>query len=449
MDRLFGTDGIRGIANEYPMTPDIAVIIGKSVALKFKKDKGYSSIIIGRDTRLSGNMIEYALASGICAMGIDVMIADVLPTPGVAFLTSFYKAKAGIMVSASHNPFYDNGIKLFNGDGYKLSVETELEIEKLINDNSQLSINTSSNNIGSVRLIEDALAKYSNFLKSTLSNKFSLEGVKIVMDCSNGATYKIAPNLFADLGADIEVLNNTPNGRNINDNCGSEHTESVVKRILEKKADIGIAFDGDGDRLIAVDENGNILSGDKVLAISGIIMKKNGLLTNNHVVSTIMSNMGLVTFFKNNGINHTMSQVGDRYVMREMIKTGAVLGGEDSGHIIFSNYQTTGDGILTALKLIQFMKEESKPLSELSKIMTVYPQVLMNINVSRKPDIKDVSELSDAIRHVENILKKKGRVIVRYSGTQPLCRVMVEGETRSETEKLCRYLSDKVKEFIG
>ena len=449
MDKLFGTDGIRGIANEYPMTPEIALKIGKSVALKFKEAIGYSSIIIGRDTRISGNMIEYALVSGICAIGIDALVADIIPTPGVAFLTSYLKANAGIMVSASHNPFYDNGIKLFNGDGYKLSDERESEIENLIFDNSRLSNQISSSDIGSVHLIDDALSLYTNFLKNTLPDKFSFEGIKIVMDCSNGATYKIAPNLFTDLGAEIEVLNNTPTGRNINDNCGSEHTESIVKKVLEKKADIGIAFDGDGDRLIAVDENGSILSGDKILAISAIIMKKKGLLSNNHVVSTVMSNMGLVSLFKSKGINHTMSQVGDRYVMQEMMKTGAVLGGENSGHIIFSDYQTTGDGILTALKLIQFMMEESQPLAELAKIMTVYPQTLLNINVSRKPDIKDVPELTDAIKNAENILREKGRVLVRYSGTQPLCRVMVEGESRSETEKLCLFLADKVREYIG
>lgn len=449
MGKLFGTDGIRGVANEYPMTPEMAVNIGKSVALKFKKERGYSSIIIGRDTRLSGNMIEYGLVSGICAMGIDALLADVIPTPGVAFLTSSLKANAGIVVSASHNPFYDNGIKLFNSDGYKLSDKEEVEIEYLVFDNNQLSDNMSSKNIGSVRVIDNALARYSNFLKSTLSNKFSFKGIKIVIDCSNGATFKIAPALFSDLGAEVIPINISPDGTNINENCGSEYTESLVKKVLGIKADIGIAFDGDGDRLIAVDENGNILSGDKILAISATIMKEKGMLANNHVVSTVMSNMGLVSLFKEKGINHTMSQVGDRYVMRQMIESGSVLGGEDSGHIIFSDYQTTGDGILTALQLIQFMMEESKSLSELGKIMTVYPQVLMNINVSRKPDINDVPELADAVKHVENILREKGRVLVRYSGTQPLCRVMVEGHSPGETEKLCRFLADKVKEYIG
>jgi len=449
MGKLFGTDGIRGIANEYPMTPEMAVIIGKSVALKFKNEGELNSIIIGRDTRLSGNMLELALITGISSLGVNVLLSNVIPTPGVAFLTSSLKANAGIVISASHNPFYDNGIKIFNRYGYKLSDKSEAEIEKLILDNNLGVYDKPINYIGSVRQVKDPLIKYSYLLKKALPDEYSLKGIKIIIDCSNGATFKIAPDLFSDLGAEIIPLNISPDGTNINDNCGSEHTENVIKKVLEKKADIGIAFDGDGDRLVAVDENGNILSGDKILAISAIIMKGKGMLANNHVVSTVMSNMGLVSLFKEKGINHTMSQVGDRYVMQEMIKTGAILGGEDSGHIIFSDCQTTGDGMLTALKLIQFMKEESKPLSELGKIMTVYPQVLMNIDVSHKPDINDVPELADAVKHVENILGEKGRVLIRYSGTQPLCRVMVEGQSQGEIEKLCGFLADKVKEFVG
>lgn len=448
MGRLFGTDGIRGVANEYPMTPEMMAKVGKSVAIKFKTE-GHSSIIIGRDTRLSGTMFENALITGICSIGTDVLLADIMPTPGVAFLTSALKANAGIVISASHNQFFDNGIKVFNQNGYKLSDETEDEIENLIFHNDKLSSVISNNNTCSVSAIDSGLIRYSNFLKNALPNKVSFKGIKIVMDCSNGATYKIAPALFADLGAEVEALNITPNGRNINENCGSEHIGSLVNKLLETKADIGIAFDGDGDRLIAVDEIGNVLSGDKILAICATTMKKKGLLRNNHVVSTVMSNMGLGSLFKEKGINHTISKVGDRYVMLEMKKTGAVLGGEDSGHIIFSDYQTTGDGILTALKLIQCMKDESKLLSDLGNILTVYPQVLMNITVSRKPDIKDVQELSDAIDHVKKILGEKGRVLLRYSGTQPLCRVMVEGQSQTDTEKMCKFLADKVKEYIG
>ncbi len=449
MGKLFGTDGIRGVANEYPMTPEMAVKIGRSVAYRFMKEASDPVFIIGKDTRLSGNMLEYALASGICSMGANVLLAGILPTPGVAYLSRTLKASAGIVVSASHNPFFDNGIKLFDKNGYKLTDEAEEEIEDQVLNNSMSLQSKPGNNIGNASILNDSAKRYSDFLKSSLPEGFTLNGLKIVMDCSNGATYKIAPELLSDLGADIDILHNSPDGKNINENCGSEHTESLINKVLGNKADIGIAFDGDGDRLIAVDENGIILSGDKMLAISAVIMKNNGLLKNNHVVSTVMSNMGLVSLFKEKGINHTMSQVGDRYVMQQMIKTGSVLGGEDSGHIIFSDYQTTGDGIMTALKLIQFMKEESKPLSKLSKIMTVYPQKLININVSNKPEIDNIPELADAIKHVENILKDKGRALVRYSGTQSICRVMVEGPDNEETTRLCNYIADKVRQIIG
>lgn len=449
MNKLFGTDGIRGIANEYPMTPEMAVIIGKSIALKFNNKESRSLIVIGKDTRLSGNMIEYALSSGNCSAGVNVLLTDVIPTPGVAYLTSSLKANAGIVVSASHNPFYDNGIKIFDSEGYKLSDKTETEIENIIFNKNILSNNTYSKEIGVVHIINDALDKYSYFLKSTLPCGCSFKGIKIVMDCSNGATYKIAPALFFDLGAELELLNINPDGKNINDNCGSEHTEILIKKVLEVNADIGIAFDGDGDRLIAVDEKGNILSGDKILAISATIMKKRNMLLNNHVVSTVMSNMGLVSLFKDMKIKHTMTQVGDRHVMQEMLKTGSILGGEDSGHLIYLNHQTTGDGILTALKLIEFMKDESQSLSELGKIMKVFPQVLINVNVSKKPDINKIPQIKDAINYVENILGEKGRVFIRYSGTQAICRVMVEGPSQDETDKLCRFLADNVKEYIG
>ncbi|MBU0544815.1 MAG: phosphoglucosamine mutase, partial [Proteobacteria bacterium] len=288
MGKLFGTDGIRGVANEYPMTPEMAVKIGRSVAYRFMKEASDPVFIIGKDTRLSGNMLEYALASGICSMGANVLLAGILPTPGVAYLSRTLKASAGIVVSASHNPFFDNGIKLFDKNGYKLTDEVEEEIEDLVLNNNMSLHNKPGNNIGKVSILNDSTKRYSDFLKSSLSEGFILNGLKIVMDCSNGATYKIAPELISDLGADIDILHNSPDGKNINENCGSEHTESLINRVLRNKADIGIAFDGDGDRLIAVDENGIILSGDKMLAISAVIMKNNGLLKNNHVVSTVM-----------------------------------------------------------------------------------------------------------------------------------------------------------------
>lgn len=450
MGKLFGTDGIRGIANEYPMTPEMAVRIGKAVASTLNKGKPASVFVVGKDTRISGDMLEYALSSGICSAGADVLLAGVLPTPGIAFLARTLNTDAGIVISASHNPFFDNGIKLFDKKGYKLTVEMENEIEELILNNSMLSESMRKNNIGAVSVINNSLKIYSDFLKRSVPEGFNLKELKIVADCSNGATYKIVPELLSDLGAEnITILYNSPDGKNINHNCGSEHTESLVNNVLEYKADIGIAFDGDGDRLIAVDEKGGIISGDKILAISSISLKKKGELKNNHVVSTVMSNFGLILFFKNKGINHTMSQVGDRYVMLEMNKTGSILGGENSGHIIFSNYQTTGDGILTALKLIQFMKEESKPLSELGNILTVFPQVLHNIPVSSKPDFEKIPGFYDAFNHVKDILGEKGRILVRYSGTQPICRIMVEGESYNEIEELSILLGNIIKENIG
>jgi len=449
MGKLFGTDGIRGIANKYPMTPEMAVKIGRSVAYIFTKEASAPVFIIGKDTRLSGNMLEYALASGICSIGANVLLAGILPTPGIAFLSRTLKVSAGIVVSASHNPFFDNGIKLFDKNGYKLTDEAEDEIEDLVLNNSMSLQSMLGNNIGNVSVLNDSAKRYSDFLKSSLPKGFTLNGLKIVMDCSNGATYKIAPELLSDLGADIDILYNSPDGKNINENCGSEHTEFLINKVLENKADIGIAFDGDGDRLIAVDEYGKILTGDKILAVSAIALKKKGGLINNHVVSTVMSNMGLGVLLNEFGIKHTLSKVGDRYVVQHMIKSGAVLGGEDSGHIIFFDHQTTGDGILAALKLLVFMKEESKPLSELGKIMNVFPQVLINVNVKNKPDIEGVKDIVDSIRYANNILDKKGRVLVRYSGTQSICRVMVEGPDKEETTRLCQHIADKVRRTIG
>lgn len=449
MSKLFGTDGIRGVANEYPMTPEMAVNIGRAIAEFFRKNDKRSKIVIGKDTRISGHMIEYALVSGICSMGADAYLAGIIPTPGVAFMTSSTGANAGIVISASHNPFYDNGIKIFNGDGYKLSDEIEAEIEQLLlNENIALSAK-SERGIGSVFEIADAIGKYGNFLKLTLPKSNYFNGLKIVIDCSNGATFRVAPTIFYELGADVEVLFVSPNGKNINDNCGSQHPEVLQKRVLDNGADIGLAFDGDGDRLIAVDEKGAVKTGDQILAACAKYMKQNGLLKGNRVVSTVMSNMGLGVALKEMGIKHTVAAVGDRYVMEEMIASGAVLGGEDSGHMIFLDHHTTGDGVLSALRLIEAMKEESKPLSELCKIMKVFPQVLINVDVERKPDLENVPAIKDAIESVEKRLGEKGRVVVRYSGTQSICRIMVEGPTINETGKHCRQLADIVKETLG
>ena len=450
MGKLFGTDGIRGVANEYPMTSELAMKVGKAVALIYKEhNNGRSKIVIGKDTRLSGDMLEHAMASGVCAMGVDVYLAGILPTPGIAYLTVSKGANAGIVISASHNPFYDNGIKIFKGDGFKLSDEKEAEIEKLVlNENVGLSTK-SVQDTGRVYAMSDYRKSYANFLKHTLPSKNAFKGLKIVVDCSNGATFDVAPEILATLGADVDALFVRPDGKNINDKCGSQNPKVLRKNVLKKGADIGLAFDGDGDRLVAVDETGGIATGDQIIAICARYMKQTGTLKGNCVVTTVMSNLGLRLSLKEMGITHIESGVGDRRVVEKMISSGAVLGGEDSGHMIFLDHHTTGDGILTALKLVEIMQAESKPLSELRKIMTVLPQALINVEVSKKPDVETIHEIKDAITSVESRLANEGRVLVRYSGTEPLCRVMVEGPSMDKTTIYCQELADVIKKNIG
>ena len=449
MGKLFGTDGIRGVANEYPMTAELAMKVGKAVAFIFKGLNGRSKIVIGKDTRLSGDMLEHAIASGVAAMGVDVYLAGILPTPGIAYIAASTGANAGIVISASHNPFYDNGIKVFKGDGFKLSDEKEAEIEQIVlNEDLDLS-KTAVQDTGRVYAMFDSGKSYANFLKHTLPEKNTFKGLKIVMDCSNGATFDVAPNLLTMLGADVDALFVSPDGKNINENCGSQNPEVLRKTVVNKGADIGLAFDGDGDRLVAVDETGGIATGDQIIAICAKHMKQIGILKGNCVVSTVMSNIGLRHCLKEMGIKHIESKVGDRRVVEKMMSLGAVLGGEDSGHMIFLDHHTTGDGILAALKLIEALQAEAKPLSELSQIMTVFPQVLLNVEVKRKPEIKNVAEIEDAIKSVEACLGEKGRVLVRYSGTQPLCRVMVEGPDLDEVKRYGRQIAAVVEEKLG
>jgi phosphoglucosamine mutase len=449
MGKLFGTDGIRGVANEYPMTSEMAMKVGKAVASIFKEhDKDQSKIVIGKDTRLSGDMLEHAIASGVCTTGVDVYLAGILPTPGIAYLTASTSASAGIVISASHNPFYDNGVKIFKGDGFKLSDEKEAEIEQLVlNQNLDISTKTVQDT-GRVYAMKDSGKSYANFLKHTVLGK-TFKGLKLVMDCSNGATFDVAPALMMMLGAEVEALFVRPDGKNINENCGTQYPEVLRKTVVTKGADIGLAFDGDGDRLVAVDESGGIATGDQIIAICARYMKQNGTLKKNCVVSTVMSNFGLRRSLKEMGITHIQSKVGDRRVVEKMLSSGAVLGGEDSGHMVFLDHHTTGDGILTALRLIEIMQAESKPLSELRKIMTVFPQVLINVEVDQKPDIETLSEIKDAISSVERRLGNEGRVLVRYSGTEPLCRVMVEGPDIDKTRSYCQELADNIKKNIG
>jgi phosphoglucosamine mutase len=449
MERLFGTDGIRGVANQRPLTPEMATKIGRAVVRTFKGKNQRCKIVIGKDTRNSGYMLEYALASGICSMGGNVYLAGILPTPAVAYLTTYIDAQAGIVISASHNPYYDNGIKIFNRDGYKLPEKTEARIEKAVWDNHLTSRTESIHEIGTVINLEDAAKRYGAFLKSSLPEKSPFKGFKIILDCSNGATYKVAPEMFSELGAAVDAISIQPDGKNINANCGSEYPQTLVQRVIETKADIGLAFDGDGDRLIAVDEKGQVVSGDRILAICAKTLKEKGLLKNNVVVSTIMSNLGLQIVLKKLGIQHVITNVGDRHVLEQMIAHQAVIGGEDSGHMIFLDHHTTGDGILAAIKLIETMQAESKTLSELGQIMTLFPQVLMNVGVQRKPDIQTIPELVDTIRAVEKELGEEGRVLVRYSGTQPVCRIMVESPREEKTQRYCQQIADVVQQKLG
>ncbi len=449
MGELFGTDGVRGVANEYPMTSEMALNIGRATAHLFKRVGHTPTIIIGKDTRISGYMIENALVSGICSMGVNAILVGPMPTPGIAFLTSSMRADAGIVISASHNPFQDNGIKIFSNDGYKLPDEKELEIENLIFSNNMHKLHPSPHELGKASRIDDAKGRYIVFLKSSFPREYTLEGTKVVLDCSHGATYRVAPKTFFELGADVTSIFDEPSGQNINDNCGSQHPETLAREVVKQKAAVGFAFDGDGDRLIAVDEKGGVLTGDQIIAICAKVMKDAGTLTNNLVVCTVMSNIGLSVALKELGIDQAVTQVGDRYVLEEMRASGAAIGGEDSGHVIYLQHHTTGDGIITALQVMAAMMKEQKPLSELAKIMTVFPQKLINIDVKSKPEISTIPEISRAIETVEKELGDKGRVLVRYSGTQNMCRVMVEGPTDEKVEKYCKQVADVVKEKLG
>jgi phosphoglucosamine mutase len=444
MGKLFGTDGVRGVANEYPMTAEMAMNIGRATAHLFKREGHAPKIVIGKDTRISGYMLENALVSGICSMGVNAIMVGVIPTPGIAFLTSSMRADAGIVISASHNPFQDNGIKIFGSEGYKLPDETEEAIEGIVFANNLHTLHPSPDELGKAFRMEDARGRYIVFLKHSFPKSHSLEGTRIVLDCSHGATYRVAPDTFFELGAEVTTLFDEPNGKNINLRCGSQHPEALVEEVLKSSADVGFAFDGDGDRVIAVDETGAVLTGDRLLAICAAVMKKEGLLTNNLVVRTVMSNIGLGQALQSLDINSSMTGVGDRYVLEEMKARGASIGGEDSGHMIFLQHHTTGDGIITALQVAAAMKKEGKPLSELARIMSVFPQVLININVKSQPDIASVPEIVEAIRGVEEKLGERGRVLVRYSGTQNMCRVMVEGPTQEITDRYCRQIAEVV-----
>jgi len=449
MGKLFGTDGIRGEANRHPMDAAMAFAVGQAVTHILKKKDHTTRIIIGKDTRISGYMLESALESGITSMGGVPYLVGVLPTPGIAFIAESMRADAGIVISASHNPYQDNGIKIFSGNGFKLSDAQEDEIEKLILGGRLPELVPPPRNMGHAYRLDDVRGRYIVFLKNTFPRSLSMEGLKIAMDVANGATYAVAPEAFTELGADLSVIHNAPNGLNINDKCGSQHTDDLRKKVLENGAAIGLAFDGDGDRLIAVDEKGQEITGDQILIICAKVLKEGGKLKNDLLVSTIMSNLGLTLACKKFGFKHHASKVGDRYVLEDMQRLGSVIGGEESGHLIFLDHHTTGDGILTALQLIAAMLKTGKPLSELARLMDVLPQKLINVDVKRKPDISTVPEIVAAVKQVEAELQEQGRVLIRYSGTQNMCRVMVEGPTKEITEKHCKELSEIVKKALS
>jgi len=431
------------------MNAETAFAVGQAVAHVFKKDGHRARVIIGKDTRISGYMLESSLEAGITSMGGHPYLVGVLPTPGIAFITQSMRADAGIVISASHNPFQDNGLKIFGGNGYKLTDAEEEHIEELILNKKLTDLLPTAKGMGKAFRIDDVHGRYIVFLKNTFPRRLSMEGMKIVMDTANGAAYRVAPEAFIELGADVEVIHNTPNGININDRCGSQHTADLRKKVVESGAAVGLAFDGDGDRLIAVDEKGREITGDQVLVICADRLKKEGKLKNDLLVTTVMSNLGLRVACRKYGFRHHASQVGDRYVLEDMLRLGAVIGGEDAGHMIFLEHHTTGDGIIAAMQLVAAMVREGKPLSEMAAMMDIYPQKLINVDVQRKPAIETVPRLMEAIRQAERELGDEGRVLVRYSGTQQMCRVMVEGPSAEVTEKYCTRIADIVRSELG
>ncbi|NIP29104.1 MAG: phosphoglucosamine mutase [Candidatus Dadabacteria bacterium] len=447
--KLFGTDGIRGVANTYPMTPEVSLNVGKAIT-KYLFENGIKKpkILIGKDTRLSGYVFEQAIASGITSMGGDALLVGPLPTPAIAFLTASMRADAGVVISASHNPYQDNGIKIFDKDGFKYNDENELKIENMVLD-SEKYLSGSPLNIGKAKRIDDAIGRYIVFLKNTFPKNLTLEGMKIVIDCANGAAYKVAPIIYEELGAKIFTIGTQPDGRNINVDCGSLCPEKIKEKVLETNSDIGIALDGDADRVIICDENGNEIDGDKVLAICAEYMIDNNRLSNNTVVSTHMSNMALENYLSSKGVKMHRTPVGDRYVVDAMRKLNSNLGGEKSGHIIFLDYSTTGDGILASLQILAIMQMTKKKLSQLAGIIDLFPQKLNSVKVNEKKPFEQIPGLLDLIRRYEKELDNKGRINLRYSGTESLARVMVEGQSEMVINNIANEISSFINNQIG
>jgi phosphoglucosamine mutase len=448
--RLFGTDGIRAVANQEPMTPEAILRLGRAVGRYFQTSGEHRHrIVIGKDTRVSGYMIETALASGLCSMGVDPVLVGPMPTPGIAFLTRDLRADAGVAISASHNSFQDNGIKFFGPDGFKLPDEAEAEIEDLVFGDEIDRMRPTAGGIGRAYRIDDADGRYNVFLKQAVPKDLVFDGLRVVVDTANGAAYKIAPVVLRELGAEVVTIGDTPDGLNINEGCGALHTHVLAERVMREGADLGIALDGDADRCILVDDLGREVDGDHVMAILALAMKAEGRLKEDTLVTTVMSNLGLEVALKNNGISMVRTAVGDRYVVERMREDGYNLGGEQSGHIVCLDHSTTGDGMITALMVLTAMGIAGQPLSELAKLYDTYPQTLINLRVREKTDFATVEPIAAAISAAEQQLGDRGRVLVRYSGTEALARVMVEGEDDSAVETHARGIAAAIEAALG
>ena len=447
--QLFGTDGVRGRANHFPMTVEMALALGRAAGIVFRRHAGKHRVVIGKDTRLSCYMYENALIAGLCSMGVDTLMVGPLPTPGVAFITRAYRADAGIVISASHNPYHDNGIKLFCSEGFKLPNDIEKEIEQLALKADFDSELPEDCDIGKNTKVVDADGRYIEFVKATFPRQLSLKNLTIALDCANGAGYRVAPLVLRELDAKVHVYGVNPDGLNINLGCGSQHPEQVQKAVIDHHADVGIALDGDADRVVMVDENAQILDGDTLLAICAHDMKRRGHLQNNCVVGTVMSNLGFIKSMNKIGIDVVQAQVGDRHVIREMLDHGANLGGEQSGHLIFLDHNTTGDGLVAALQVLRIMIETDTKLSDLAAITKRYPQALVNVPVSKKTPLEEIPAYRDVLTGIEKDLGSQGRVLVRYSGTENICRVMVEGKQSKQVHQMASSLAQAVREAIG
>jgi phosphoglucosamine mutase len=450
--KLFGTDGIRGRANVHPMTGDVMLQLGRALAQVFRLGPSAGRaprVLIGKDTRRSGYMLEDALAAGLCSMGVNVLQVGPIPTPGLAFLTVDMRCDAGAMITASHNPFEDNGVKFFSRDGFKLPDEAEARIEELMASPELESTRVLGADIGSARRIDDAAGRYIVFLKKTFPRQCNLEGLRVAIDCANGAAYKVAPTVLEELGAEVFAVGDQPDGTNINDGCGAMHPENVAAVSRQYRADIGIAVDGDADRVILVDERGEIVDGEQILAMCALEMKGRQALSRDAVVGTVMSNLGLERALSGMGISLIRADVGDRYVVEAMLREKINLGGEQSGHLVFLDYNTTGDGMLTALQVLALMRREERPLSELARVMERTPQVLRSVRVASKPPLEDVPGFARALAKLDADMSGRGRILVRYSGTESVARVMLEGDDIAEIERNADELCALIQRAIG